>query len=377
MNRGECGPPPHAIRLPRHMGDRVWPVVLLIAMLLSAIGLAVAASVDAAASPTPAIGAGPETLADPPMVGGQPVVVAVSLRIANISEIKEVEEQFNLDGYLFADWRDPRLAYAAVPGAPPRTYLFGEIWTPKLDFVNEVNPRKIYDRSLNVDPDGTVHMVERTAAVLSSMFELRSFPFDTQHLLIVIHPFVPQARQIAFTLRGSDNWMSTDFGVYSSLAEWRISAASPFLHTIDVRSIGPISEITFTLIIRRNYEFYIWKVMLPLLLMVMLSWSVFWIETFDLQNQIQVAVVTLLTVIAFALALSSELPKVPYLTFIDVYFLTCYIFVFIAMVELMTVHVARRVRGDTPGLRIRKVSRWIVPLAFWVVLGICAVHFLA
>jgi hypothetical protein len=120
----------------------------------------------------------------------------------------------------------------------------------------------------------------------------------------------------------------------------------------------------------------LWKILLPLLLMVVLSWAVFWIETFDLQNQIQVAVLTLLTVIAFALAISSSLPKVPYLTFIDVYFLTCYIFVFIAILELMTVHVTHRVHGKDLGLRIRKVSRWVVPPAFCITIALFAWYFL-
>src|SRR5277367_3521525 len=104
MNRGECDPAPRTIRLlrqlPRLTRGRVRPTALLIAMLMLAMSAA------AAAGSTRAIGVGPASLLDPPMVGGQPVAVAVSLRIANISEIKEVEENFHLDGYLFADWRD-------------------------------------------------------------------------------------------------------------------------------------------------------------------------------------------------------------------------------------------------------------------------------
>jgi len=43
---------------------------------------------------------------------------------------------------------------------------------------------------------------------------------------------------------------------------------------------------------------------------------------------VQIAVTTVLTIIAFAFAISGSLPRVPYLTFIDKFFLTCYLKVF-------------------------------------------------
>src|SRR6266852_824478 len=98
----------------------------------------------------------------------------------------------------------------------------------------------------------------------------------------------------------------------------------------------------FAISVDRRSSFYLWKVFLPLTLMVFLSWSVFWIEANDLSNQIQVAVTTILTVIAFAFAISATMPRLPYLTYIDAFFLECYIYVFIAVVALMTVLVTHR-----------------------------------
>ncbi|MGH6679147.1 MAG: hypothetical protein ACREDL_09500, partial [Bradyrhizobium sp.] len=182
--------------------------------------------------------------------------------------------------------------------------------------------------------------------------------------------------QIIFVLKGSRNWATGRFTAYSSLAQWKLKTLPPIVTTALLSTGGRISEIRFDLAIQRKYQFYIWKICFPLLLLVILSWTVFWIDTFDLQNQIQVAVVTLLTVIAFSLAISTTLPKVPYLTFIDVYFLICYIFVFIAIIELMTVHVSHRLSGQYIGLRIRRVSRWLVPLAFCVSIVIVAVSYI-
>jgi len=109
----------------------------------------------------------------------------------------------------------------------------------------------------------------------------------------------------------------------------------------------------------------------------MLFYGLFWIETDDLTNQVQVAVTTILTVIAFAFAISATMPRLPYLTYIDAFFLECYIYVFFAVVELMTVHVTHRSeRRRDLGLRIRSYSKWVIPASFVVSNIAIAAHFL-
>jgi len=80
--------------------------------------------------------------------------------------------------------------------------------------------------------------------------------------------------------------------------------------------------------------------------------------------------------IAFAFAVSANLPRVPYLTYIDAFFLCCYVFVFLAMLEVMVVHVAHRNELAHRGLAIRRRSRYLVPAAFLTTNVVIAVHFL-
>ena len=62
--------------------------------------------------------------------------------------------------------------------------------------------------------------------------------------------------------------------------------------------------------------------------MVIISWMAFWIDPKELKSQVQITA-TILTVIAFSFAIAANIPRVPYLTFIDSIFLTCYIFVLV------------------------------------------------
>jgi hypothetical protein len=323
-------------------------------------------------------GSADDAILQAPPYQGQPINIAVGLHIINIASIDEVTEQFEMDAYLFERWIDPRLAFTpSSPNDRERNYAVGQIWIPQLEMINAASPRSRGDTSIRVAPDGTVNFAERSKVSLSSRFELRRFPFDKQALLIIIHPFLVDGPRIRFSLLDHATWTASEFESYSSLAQWKLQAVEPKVGTAPTYGGLEVPEARFAISVERRSSFYLWKVFLPLTLMVFLSWSVFWIEPHDLSNQIQVAVTTILTVIAFAFAISATMPRLPYLTYIDAFFLECYIYVFFAVVELMTVHVTHRnERRRDLGVRIRSYSKWLIPASFVVSNIVIAVHFL-
>ena len=139
-------------------------------------------------------------LQTPPLRDGNPVAVAISIHIINLASIDEVKQQFEIDGYLMARWIDPRLAFAPTqPNDQHRQYTRVQVWIPSFEIVNAVAPRQRYDTSAEGDSDGSVSYVERFHAVLSSKFMLKRFPFDSQSLLIILHPYLRQERKVEFT----------------------------------------------------------------------------------------------------------------------------------------------------------------------------------
>jgi hypothetical protein len=350
--------------------------IVLFAIAIVLVG-AMLPTVAPRAAQTPT-GIATDPILQPPPYNGRPLEVSIGLHIVNIASIDEVSEQFQMDAYLFARWIDPRLAYTpSGPNDQERNYAFGQIWIPQLEIINAATPRTRYDTSIRVAPDGAVQYAERCRVGVSSKFALRRFPFDRQSLVIIIHPFLVDGPRIAFKLGGNSTWTASEFESYSSLAQWRVTTVEPRIEVASTYGGQTVPEARFAISVQRRSSFYLWKVFLPLLLMVFLSWAVFWIEADDLSNQVQVAVTTILTVIAFAFAISATMPRLPYLTYIDAFFLECYIYVFLAVVELMTVHVTHRseVRRDL-GLQIRKYSRWVIPASFVVTNVIIAIHFL-
>jgi hypothetical protein len=320
----------------------------------------------------------PLAIVGPPVKQGEKLNVAIGIHVINISSIDEVTEQFALDAYLVESWKDPRLAYTSSGGDSMRYYSLTDLWIPKVEIVNAASPRNGYDTAISVRPDGTVIYNERFRVMISTQFRLHRFPFDQQSLLVIFHPFINDARFMNFSIMKNGTWTSKEFSSYSSLAQWQFQGVTLEVGAMPINPTNSISEARFNINMKRKSSFYVWKVFLPLLLMVFLSWAVFWIETSDIQTQVTIAVTTILTVIAFAFAISATMPRVPYLTYIDAFFLQCYVFVFLSMVELMLVHIAHRTetRRDL-GIRMRRITRYAIPAAFVVSNVVIALRFLA
>jgi hypothetical protein len=320
----------------------------------------------------------PSLMLSPPLNADGRVEISVALHVLNLSSIDEVTERFDLTGYLLAQWHDPRLAYQpAGPNDKFRMLATGAVWRPRLVIINTVRPRQVFDTAFLVGPDGSVSYIERFDALVASTFRLRSFPFDEQRLEIFVHPFTDQQHYIDFSRGQLPVWTATEFSTYTSLASWEFEALTvDFDRAASQFGEHAAAEARFELSVKRRYGFYLWKIFLPLLLMVIVSWSVFWFDPPEVSSQVTIAVTTILTIIAFALAISLTLPRVPYLTFAEAFFLTCYIFAFVTMAEVTAVHIAYRKERRSLALSIRHAARWLVPTAFVLINTVLILRFL-
>lgn len=80
------------------------------------------------------------------------------------------------------------------------------------------------------------------------------------------------------------------------------------------------------------------KVMVLLLLLVMQSWVVFVFNVEDLEGRAVTTVTLFLAAVAFNFIISATLPKVSYMTKMDIYLLVSYAFIFASMVQSAVVY---------------------------------------
>jgi hypothetical protein len=347
-------------------------ILPILVVAAGASGNARVAARPAAAATAMAPAPAADVTLDPPIRDGKPVEVSVGLFFLNLVSLDEVVQSFSFTGYLYAEWNDYRLVMP--DGAPPQRFGPGQIWMPYLEFDNATSPRNSTSASLIASADGTVHYSEAFTATLSSNLNLRPFPFDTQELNVVIHPFVSRARTVTLKTNPARTGISAQ--PYSPLPLWSLGELS-YDTAPHVIMLGgePFSTLEFRVKIRRHAEFYIWKIFLPLFLMVVISWTVLWIPPADLNNQLLISVTTILTLIAFSFTISPVLPRVPHLTFYDAYFLLCYVFVLLAVGEVLAVHLTHQRKTLQEAMRIRRISRYAMPAGFFACTALAVVLF--
>ena len=360
--------------MPHHRFSRIAPPVLLVAIATACVGFAPGTKARAAAlNPTT-----DQTLLEPPGSPGAPVPVKVGLYITNLGDIDEVRERVELDGYLIVSWKDPRLA--AAPAASNGTnywqrYREGQIWMPSLELANAVTRRERLSFSILANAQGSVRYVEHFDAQVSSDFLLRQFPFDKQNLQVIVQPFLTDRTQLELSVDlgssgvGGDTWVE--------LPEWKILGLAATAETLKIRNVvGDIPQIRFDLKVRRRLAFYLWKVFLPILIMVLVSWCVFWIELSQFDWQAKIVVTTMLTLIAFSFAIERNLPRIGYLTFFDGVFLTSFVFIFLAMIEITLIHVLHLRKRESAAAAIHSASRWVFPLVYFATIALMVPIFL-
>ena len=302
----------------------------MLAALLCLLSPAIASAGDVAHA---------DSLLIPPQVDGKPVPVRVGIFLNNLIDVDEVKELFHISGYLFMTWKDPRLVFYPRSVAEQREYTPDEIWIPSLLMINATAARDKVTVNIKGDPDGTIHYIELFKAELTTSFFLEPFPFDNQSLEIFLQPFLDERDTVAMVYDEPNSGVGTE--PFVELAQWKILGFNASQQTRELGRTGKkIPELEIDLQVQRRSRYYIWKVFLPLIVMVAIAYSAFWIKIGDYYTQISITLTAILTEIAFLFAISSSLPKVPYLTFIDAFFLVSFVFSFVSMLELVVVHQA-------------------------------------
>ena len=92
--------------------------------------------------------------------------------------------------------------------------------------------------------------------------------------------------------------------------------------------VYPRSENSIELIIEveRNSAHYLFKIIIPVFLILCVAWSVLWIPTYKLDARLTTSIVALLSLIAYNFVFEGDIPKLDYLTDLDKFILLSYIF---------------------------------------------------
>jgi hypothetical protein len=123
----------------------------------------------------------------------------------------------------------------------------------------------------------------------------------------------------------AQNLSMPDFQVTS----WKAQQRPYFVIPGENGTAGFIMEIKT----ERLASYYIWKVIFPLCLIVILSWSPLWIDPTASGTSIGISTTAFLTLVAYLFAVTVLLPRVPYLTRLDQFILLSTLLVISGLIQ--------------------------------------------
>ena len=303
---------------------------------------------------------------DRPGADDGPTQVSTAIWIVDISNIDSAQQTFTADIAIVLRWKDTRLAHTGTGAAH---YALDQIWTPRVSIANETSSvvRK-FPESAEVEPDGTVLYRQRYVGAFTQPLRLRSFPFDRQtfHIQLVALRYGPDEVMFVPDQNWINNGLRQGAGIASSitLPDWTIEKwdTKPVAYALTPGL--EYSGYAFEFTAARNVQHYILKVILPLILIVMMSWIVFWIDPRETSSQISVAITSMLTLIAYRFAIDSQLPRLAYTTRLDAFILTSTLLVFFCLIEVLVTTILHNNQRTAPAKKIDRYCRVIFPGIF-------------
>jgi len=301
-----------------------------------------------------------------PAEEGVPIRVSAGVWVIDIDSIDSAGQRFVANVFVVFRWKDPRLAHE---GPDPMVLDTSEIWLPWPQVANESGlVRRTHPEIVEVEPDGSAIYRQRFVGSFSQKLDLRDFPFDEHtfrfHIVLTDMEsqeieFVPEPRLVERGLAGAAG-ISEDI----SLPDWRIVSwqARPLPYVVIEGLDVPGYAFEFRAV--RETSYWIWKVLLPLALIVAMSWTVFWLDPANAGTQIGVATTVMLTLIAYRFAIESRVPPVPYLTRLDLFLTGSTVLVFLTLLQALLTSNLARLDRRTLATRIDSASKIVFPAAF-------------
>lgn len=308
------------------------------------------------------------TFVSPPRTDG-PTTVGIALHVYEISDIDPATNTFAMEGYVDLLWCDPREAFdPGEIGVSREIFLEKDadrelefIWWPDFYFVNEVGPRRVENEELIILPDGTIEYREKFGVTLAAEFDMRKFPFDTQILEVEVESFAWSSESLVFELQPDIIEFSNDF----EIPEWSmVDVRETIQLKQEPRDRHEYSELVAQIEVRRDPGFYVTKIMLPLGIIVGISWAVFWMIGDTLADRMSVSFTGVLTSVAYQFIVSESLPRHIYDTFLDGFVLLSFLMMVATIVENILVNSLALGGRDGLARRVDQASRVLFPATY-------------
>ncbi|KAI1887225.1 hypothetical protein AGOR_G00204000 [Albula goreensis] len=275
-----------------------------------------------------------------PFFDNGPVTVGMSLDIASIDTISEINMDYTATIFLRQRWTDERLCFKGNKSLSLDGRLVELLWVPdtfivdsKKSFLHDIT---VENRLIRIFPNGTVLYAIRITTTVACNMDLTKYPMDKQTCTLQLESWGYNVNDVMFYwTRGNESVSGLDtlqLAQYT-LEDYYTSESEAVYET------GRYPKLIFHFELKRSILYFILETYVPSSLLVVLSWVSFWISQSSVPARICIGVTTVLTMTTLMMGARTSLPNANcFIKAIDVYLGICFSFIFGALIEYAVAH---------------------------------------
>lgn len=305
----------------------------------------------------------------------EPIKVRSCMKLDQITEVDQKNENFAIVASLWLSWKDPDLAFS-----PESCQCGYKVYhsidqfiekekkpLPEFTIYNQQGKRFSQNQMVVIYPDGEALYFERFSATLQAPdFDFNKYPFDQQKFYVKIDSIYPQDSYVFV------DWPEmTGIGPQLGEEEWSPTSFGTEIGNTSQGTMDNTSRISFYFLAHRHLNYYLLRIFLPILIILFLSLLTFSLK--DYGKRSDMAAANLLLLIAYNFTIAGDLPRLGYLTFMDMVITIS--FAITALLFTYNIYLRWLQSKDKTALaeRLDKVAIWLYPLAYLVAIGLAYV----
>eukprot|EP01084_Bolivina_argentea_P091056 163972_1 len=243
--------------------------------------------------------------------------VGLKFEIYEITHIDTSGQKYGIRGLMRITWKATK---NDVKNFQKDKDNYTAEFEPRISFTNYIDSTS-HEYRRTVIKKGYNEKCLHTNATYTDEFNVASFPFDSQDLVIALTQTVNTTSIINVPSHIENNYIRFD-KTWSSITNWTIVGVDASKVELETKSfdIGAIYEIVmFRIQIKRKWQGIIYRLLLWLLFLGLMSWATFAVDASDIGDRLSYSITMALTIVAFQFIISDQLPQVNYLTLLDKY----------------------------------------------------------
>ncbi|KAI3367316.1 hypothetical protein L3Q82_008359 [Scortum barcoo] len=270
----------------------------------------------------------------------RPTIIETAVYVNSIGPVDPINMEYTIDIFFAQTWYDSRLKFnSSMKLLMLNSNMVGKIWIPDTFFRNSRKSDAHWittpNRLLRLWSNGRVMYTLRLTINAECYLKLHNFPMDEHSCPLEFSSYGYPKNEIMY------RWQRRAVEV-ADQRYWRLYqfAFVGLRNTSDVAHTQSGEYVIMTIFfdLSRRMGYFTIQTYIPCSMIVVLSWVSFWINKDAVPARTSLGITTVLTMTTLSTISRKSLPKVSYVTAMDLFVSVCFIFTFAALMEYGTLH---------------------------------------